>query len=246
MKILLLIAYAWAASYAQVRIPGPGGAGPAAPPGVIVTMVGSSNTAGTPGPNTPSITLSPSPTAGHTLVVSAAIYNCTAVTPTVTDNQGNTYTLATTLASNTILACTAWFTAPNVASSGAFTIQLNSSLNDFLSIHVYDVSTTVLTSVVDAIGTPAIVNSSSSAGTLNITTSSGHTVVFGNFSGVGTATTNTGGIWQLGYSDDASTNNLTHSDVYAIVTSASTYSPNVSWSVAQGSGYVAQAVAIKY
>ncbi len=192
--------------------------------------------------------LNPAPTPGHIVVVSVAAYNCTAVTLTVTDNQsGNTYTKATTDTQNTAKSCTAWFTAPNINSTGTFNLTLTSSGADYLRMHVYDVDSAVTSSVVDTVATPTNTNASSSSGTVTLATTAAHTVVFGNFSGGSAATTTEGSGYTLGYSDDSvSTVIVTLSDVYLIATTNTTYFPNVTWGLPQASGYVSQAISVKY
>jgi hypothetical protein len=213
--------------------------------GFTVTQVGTATNANVA--TTTNVTLSPNPTAGDSVVVSAGIFNCTfsGLSPTVTDNKGNTYTLRTTLASTASgTACGAFFTAPAVTTGGTFTVTLTTSVSDYIILHVYAV--TGGSAAFDAAAGGTIVNSSTTVGTINLATSAASTVVFGNFSGISGVAASAGSGWTLGYTNDnVSTIVITLDDVYKSVSSASTYSPNVTWSLPQGSGYAACAVSVK-
>lgn len=215
--------------------------------GVTVTQVGIGDSNGV-SVSFP-VTLTTTPTPGHTLAVSLATFNCTAVTITITDNQsGNTYTKATTDAQNTVNLCTQLFTAPNIHASGTFTLTIGSTIGDYIKVQVLDIGTSFTSSVVDSVGTATNTNTSSGSGTVSISTTNATTVVIGNFSGNSTGITTTPGSgWTLAYSDQSlGTTPISLDTVYNIFTTSGSYSPNVGWSVPETSGYVAQAVAIKY
>ncbi len=216
---------------------------------VTITQVGTNSTFGQPSNigTDLAITLSPTPTAGHTLVFSAAVYNCTAVTSTVTDNQsGNTYTLRQTPAAVNN-ACTLFFEAPNINVSGTFIVNLHVTAPDYMIGHVYDVSTAQNPSFDSATGTDSSHTVSTSTGTTSITTVAANTVVWGNFSGIVGTVATAGSGWTLGYSDDTvSSIPVTLDDVYQVANSAGAKTPNLTWALPQGSGYAAAAMATKY
>jgi hypothetical protein len=184
-----------------------------------------------------------SPSSGSLIVVSTAIYNYGATTPSVTDNLSNTYTQVATPSSQGNLN-TVWWYLKNCP-SGITSVTVNAGVSDFLVVHAYSVSGADVTAPLDSHnegGTTA----SSSTGTINDTTVAANTVVFGGFAGLNTATASAGSGWTLGFTDDnVSTVAITLDDVYQIQSSTATYSPNVSWSVAQSSGYSAAAAAFK-
>jgi hypothetical protein len=191
-------------------------------------------------------TLGASPAAGSLILVSCAIYNYNfPVNPVVADSAAQSYTLVQAPSVNSGLMGALFFYFKNTA-SGVTTVTLTVDVADYLRIHIYEVVGADTSSPVDTNHVTST-DANTSTGTISVTTSTAATAVFGNFSGSTTATTSAGsGGWTLGYSDDSvAVQPITLSDVYQIVASANTYSPNVTWVPGQSAGYSTAAVAIK-
>lgn len=208
-------------------------------PGSLVSSVQARTSGGT----TASASLSPTPSAGHLVVVQASIYD-TAAYPTASDNQGNTYTARVSAqnpgdANHRVRI----FDAQNVATGSPFTVTVSSGDADSKCAYISAWSGMATASAHDAGANATNTGTSTSPAVTSGALAQAASVVFATHNYfVAATTTPPGSPWVL-IGEEEDTSFTGHSSV-SQVTSA-TSAVTATWSLSSSGGWAAVATAYK-
>jgi hypothetical protein len=189
------------------------------------------------------------PSVNNAIIVSIAWYNFNgAITATVTDNQGNTYSQAATPVANAAKNEATVYAAVAAASSGAFTVSDHLSAATYTVVHIYEVSGLQTTGIPDQATAGFSDASASSASAITSPTTGAVDFVIGAaaFNSGSTTGNAAGGGYTLGLvSGNTNLTVVGLIDVYRTNATSGAQSPTVTFGFTQAAGYSMMGAAYK-